>query len=162
MRTTVDVAEQLLSPCCSVQSPAEFVASLSGPAVRSCAYLTDTKQITICAWNDLQWRNGVQDAKVVDQTRGILTWVEQTCPGNFHSSIEYVTVAGKYLKGAGLRDKGASIAQKVVGAGYQQVCGDARVWGDGITPVVAAHLEGGRHTSCKKQMQFLDTLLVGI
>ena len=84
----------------------------------------------------------MQDAKVVDQTRGILTWVEQTCPGNFHSSIEYVTVAGKYIQGAGLRDKGASIAQKVCGAGYQQVCGDARVWGDGITPIVAAHLPG--------------------
>ena len=57
----------------------------------------------------------------MDQTRGILTYVEQNCPGRFHSSIEYVTVAGKYIEGAGLRDKGASIAQKVVGAGYQQV-----------------------------------------
>ena len=57
----------------------------------------------------------------MDQTRGILTYVEQKCPGRFHSSIEYVTVAGKYIKGAGLRDKGASIPQKIVGAGYQQV-----------------------------------------
>lgn len=56
----------------------------------------------------------------MDQTRGILTYVEQNCPGRFHSSIEYVTVAGKYIQGAGLRDQGASIAQKVVGAGYQQ------------------------------------------
>lgn len=63
----------------------------------------------------------LQEAKVMDQTRGILTYVEQNCPGRFHSSIEYVTVAGKYIKGAGLRDKGASIPQKVVGAGYQQV-----------------------------------------
>ena len=61
-----------------------------------------------------------QEAKVMDQTRGILTYVEQNCPGRFHSSIEYVTVAGKYIQGAGLRDQGASIAQKVVGAGYQQ------------------------------------------
>ncbi len=57
----------------------------------------------------------------MDQTRGILTYVEQNCPGRFHSSIEYVTVAGKYIEGAGLRDKGASIPQKIVGAGYQQV-----------------------------------------
>lgn len=64
---------------------------------------------------------GMQEAKVMDQTRGILTYVEQNCPGRFHSSIEYVTVAGKYIQGAGLRDKGASIPQKIVGAGYQQV-----------------------------------------
>lgn len=62
----------------------------------------------------------LQEAKVMDQTRGILTYVEQNCPGRFHSSIEYVTVAGKYIEGAGLRDQGASIAQKIVGAGYQQ------------------------------------------
>lgn len=64
---------------------------------------------------------GMQEAKVMDQTRGILTYVEQNCPGRFHSSIEYITVAGKYIEGAGLRDKGASIPQKIVGAGYQQV-----------------------------------------
>ena len=63
----------------------------------------------------------LKEAKVMDQTRGILTYVEQNCPGRFHTSIEYVTVAGKYIQGAGLRDKGASVAQKVVGAGYQQV-----------------------------------------
>lgn len=37
------------------------------------------------------------------------------------SQIAYVTVAGKYLKGAGLREKGATWGQKVVGAGYAQV-----------------------------------------
>jgi hypothetical protein len=30
-------------------------------------------------------------------------------------------VAGKFLKGAGLREKGATLGQKVVGAGYAQV-----------------------------------------
>ena len=63
----------------------------------------------------------MQEAKVMDQTRGILTYVEQNCPGRFHSNIEYVTVAGKYIQGAGLRDTGVSIPQKIVGAGYQQV-----------------------------------------
>lgn len=51
-------------------------------------------------------------------------------------------VAGKYIKGAKLRGSGGSLAQKIVGLGYQQVCGDAEVWGDGITPVPAAHLNG--------------------
>ncbi len=66
----------------------------------------------------------------MDQTRGILTYVEQNCPGRFHSNIEYVTVAGKYIQGAGLRDKGTTIPQKIVGAGYQQVNSDHRgiIW----------------------------------
>jgi len=68
----------------------------------------------------------MQEAKVMDQTRGILTYVEQNCPGRFHSNIEYVTVAGKYMQGAGLRDKGATVPQKIVGAGYQQVNCDHR------------------------------------
>ena len=46
------------------------------------------------------------------------------------------------MKGARLRGSGGSLTQKLVGLGYQQVCGDPEVWGDGITPVPAAHLEG--------------------
>lgn len=51
-------------------------------------------------------------------------------------------VAGKWVKGAKLRGSGGTLAQKMVGLGYQQVCGDAEVWGDGITPLPAAHLKG--------------------
>ena len=40
------------------------------------------------------------------QTRGILTNVTETCPGRFHDEIEYVTVAGKFVKGASLREPG--------------------------------------------------------
>lgn len=57
---------------------------------------------------------------VVDQTRGILTWVDQACPGAFHEGVQYVTVAGKYLQGAPLLGPGAW-QQRIVGAGYQQV-----------------------------------------
>ena len=46
-------------------------------------------------------------AFTVDQTRGILTHVTETCPGRFHDEIEYVTVAGKFIKGAGIREPGA-------------------------------------------------------
>ncbi len=59
-----------------------------------------------------------------------------------HVRCALAQVAGKWLKGAKLRGSGGSLAQKLVGLGYQQVCGDAEVWGDGITPVPAAHLEG--------------------
>lgn len=79
---------------------------------------------------------------VIDQTRGILTFVEKNCPGAYHApDVRYVTIAGKYIRGAPLLGKG-SIAQKIVGAGYQQVCGDAEVDGDGVVPLPSAHLEG--------------------
>lgn len=81
---------------------------------------------------------------VADQTRGILNHVSATTPGNFHEQIAYVSVAGKWVKGARLREKGATWGQKVAGAGYAQVCGDASVWGDGITPVDCAHLTGAK------------------
>lgn len=78
---------------------------------------------------------------VIDQTRGILTFVSQACPGVHHPDVQYITIAGRYIRGAPLLGPG-SWAQRVVGAGYQQVCGDAQVWGDGVVPVPAAHLEG--------------------
>ncbi len=48
------------------------------------------------------------------------------------------------MKGAKLRGGGGTLAQKLVGLGYQQVCGEAEVWGDGITPLPSAHLQGER------------------
>ena len=33
----------------------------------------------------------LQDAKVMDQTRGILTHITQACPGRHHAEVEYVT-----------------------------------------------------------------------
>ncbi|EIE27676.1 alpha/beta-hydrolase [Coccomyxa subellipsoidea C-169] len=83
-----------------------------------------------------------KDKGLVDQTRGILNWVTDNCPDNFHQHIQYVTVAGKLVKGAKLRGGGGTLAQKLVGLGYQQVCGEAEVWGDGITPLPSAHLQG--------------------
>jgi hypothetical protein len=77
-----------------------------------------------------------------DQTRGILTYVREACPANFHPEISYVSVAGKYIKGAKLGDGSATWVQRVVGAGYQTVCGEADVWGDGVVPLPSAHLEG--------------------
>ena len=109
---------------------------------------------------------------VVDQSRGILSHVEATTPGRFHDEvgasvhacmdcdcldaacrqqhdahrhvlpqISYVTIGSKFVKGARLRGEG-SWGEKAAGLGYQQVCGEAEVWGDGITPLPAVHLEG--------------------
>lgn len=51
-------------------------------------------------------------------------------------------IAGRYIKGGKLRDKEATWRQKAVGLGYQQVCGFADVWGDGVVPEPSAHLPG--------------------
>lgn len=79
--------------------------------------------------------------EVVDQTRGILTFINDVTPGAYHKELTYVTVGGRWLKGAPLQGPGPWQA-RIVGAGYQQVCGRADVWGDGVVPVEAAHLEG--------------------
>lgn len=87
---------------------------------------------------------------IVDQTRGILSYVERFMPGAFHAEAlgtEYVTVAGTYIKGRewplGERESLLeSMPALAAGLGYKQVCGDARADGDGITPVACAHLPG--------------------
>lgn len=81
---------------------------------------------------------------IVDQTRGILTFCADACPGAYHNEVEYTTIAGKFIKGARFRGEG-SFQQKIVGLGYQQVCGDCAVWGDGVVPLPSAHLEGGEN-----------------
>eukprot|EP00898_Chlorokybus_atmophyticus_P006354 jgi/Chlat1/671/Chrsp104S01147 len=86
---------------------------------------------------------------VVDQTRGLLDYVEANCPGAFHDNVRYVCVAGKYTEGARLRDTQgresgvpATVQQKVIGQGYKMVCGEASVWGDGVVPIESATLDG--------------------
>merc|ERR1711912_44948 len=81
---------------------------------------------------------------VIDQTRGILSFLNAKSPGAFHPDVTYINVVGKYLKGAPLLDNNSTIAQRLVGLGYQQVCGDAAVWGDGICPVPTGQLPGAK------------------
>ncbi|CAD7698433.1 unnamed protein product [Ostreobium quekettii] len=57
---------------------------------------------------------------VVDQTRGILNYCSEECPGAFHPEVNYVTVAGRYIQGARFNGEG-TFQQKLVGLGYQQV-----------------------------------------
>lgn len=83
-------------------------------------------------------------AGVVDQTRGILTYVDANCPGAPELAAaggRWVAVAGRYLQGVSSFSP-AQLNAFVVGAGYFQVCGDAAVWGDGITPTDWALLPG--------------------
>jgi hypothetical protein len=78
--------------------------------------------------------------RTLDQTRGLLTYVEDRFPGAFHESIRYQTVGSRAVRG-----KASSITELdglLASASYLPLCGDAFVEGDGITPLQCAHLEG--------------------
>eukprot|EP00959_Pyramimonas_sp_CCMP1952_P231763 4843953-Pyramimonas_sp.AAC.1 len=57
---------------------------------------------------------------VIDQTRGILTWVSANTPGAFHKEVKYVCLTGKYIEGKELGDSEANLTSKVTGLGYKQ------------------------------------------
>ncbi|MEO0828601.1 MAG: lipase [Cyanobacteria bacterium J06642_9] len=69
-------------------------------------------------------------------TRRNLDFVNQTYPGAFESDVTYFCVAGKSVYGK--RD----IKGWFTYNSYQLTSGQGNCWGDGITPIVAAHLEG--------------------
>jgi pimeloyl-ACP methyl ester carboxylesterase len=87
---------------------------------------------------------------VVDQTRGILTYVESRCASAADLAARGVAVtclAGKWLEGAESLDGFGNAANFFVGQGYKQVCGSSGAWGDGITPVATAHLPGAENVT---------------
>ena len=69
-------------------------------------------------------------------TRRNLDFVKNNYPGAFHPHVKYVCVAGKAVYGE--KNWGKWLAY----SSYQLTCGEGNCWGDGITPVVAAHLDG--------------------
>lgn len=72
-------------------------------------------------------------------TRWNLDFVTNNYPGAFYKNVRYVCVAGKTIFGA--RRPGSWLAY----SSYQLTCGQGNTWGDGITPIVAAHLEGAEN-----------------
>ncbi|KAI3826885.1 hypothetical protein L1987_00945 [Smallanthus sonchifolius] len=112
---------------------------------------------------------------VVDQTRGLLDYVEKNCRKAVYApESRYVCIAGRYIQGSRffgdsepastapvaieqsvpvtsesgtLISTGATFRTRFVGQGYKQVCGQADVWGDGVVPEVSAHLEGALNVS---------------
>ncbi|KAK9058201.1 hypothetical protein SSX86_023041 [Deinandra increscens subsp. villosa] len=114
---------------------------------------------------------------VIDQTRGLLDYVEKNCRKAVYTpELRYVCIAGRYIQGSRffgnsdpattpaaieqsvpdsaitsesgtLISTGATFRTRFVGQGYKQVCGQADVWGDGVVPEVSAHLEGALNIS---------------
>jgi triacylglycerol esterase/lipase EstA (alpha/beta hydrolase family) len=72
-------------------------------------------------------------------TRQNLDFVTNNYPGAFYKHVRYVCVAGKTIFGA--RRRGSWLAY----SSYQLTCGIGNTWGDGITPIAAAHLEGAEN-----------------
>jgi len=80
--------------------------------------------------------------RTIDQTRGLLTYVEDRYPGAFHKELRYLTVCSKAQRGA-LPGSGAGlIAGSLALASYLPLGGDGFAEGDGITPLKCGHLEG--------------------
>lgn len=72
-------------------------------------------------------------------TRKNLDFVNQTYPEAYYPEVRYVCVAGKAILGA--RRPGSWLAFN----SYQLTCGNGNCWGDGITPIAAAHLKGAEN-----------------
>lgn len=71
-------------------------------------------------------------------TRANLDFVNLTYPGAFYPEVKYVCVAGKAIYGDRWRSWLAY-------SSYQLTCGNGNCWGDGITPIEAAHLTGAEN-----------------
>ena len=72
-------------------------------------------------------------------TRWNLDFVNNNYPGAFYRDVNYVCVAGKTIFGQ--RRRGSWLAY----SSYRLTCGQGDCWGDGITPIPAAHLEGAKN-----------------
>lgn len=80
--------------------------------------------------------------RTIDQTRGLLAFVEERYPGAFHESLRYMTVGSTAQRGALPGSGQGLIAGSLAFASYLPLCGDGGVDGDGITPIGCAHLDG--------------------
>ena len=79
-------------------------------------------------------------------TKRNLDFVQDNYPGAFHSDVRYICVAGKAIYGK--QRLGSWLAYN----SYQLTCGEGNCWGDGITPIEAAHLEGATNLTLEGVM----------
>lgn len=75
-------------------------------------------------------------------TRSNLDFVNHNYPGAHWPQIQMVCVAGHAVKGQPLRWGAFSLSRWIAFNSYQLTAGDGEAWGDGITPIQAAHLDG--------------------
>ena len=68
-----------------------------------------------------------------------LDFVNNNYPGAAYPDVQYICVAGKSIYGE------QRYSQWLAYLSYKLICGNGNVWGDGITPIVAAHLVGAKN-----------------
>jgi pimeloyl-ACP methyl ester carboxylesterase len=81
-------------------------------------------------------------------TRRNLDFVNGNYPGAFHPEVRYLCVAGKSVLGGSFgvaRSANRKLGTWFAYSSYELTCGRGNVWGDGITPVESAHLEGAEN-----------------
>jgi triacylglycerol esterase/lipase EstA (alpha/beta hydrolase family) len=79
-------------------------------------------------------------------TKKNLDFVNMNYPGAFYTEVRYVCVAGKAVYGE--KRLGSWLAYN----SYQLTCGRGNCWGDGITPIAAAHLTGATNITLEGVM----------
>ncbi|MDY7012903.1 MAG: alpha/beta fold hydrolase [Cyanobacteriota bacterium] len=78
-------------------------------------------------------------------TKRNLDFVKNFYPGAFYPEVKYVCVAGKAIYGSPQTHWFAYNS-------YKLTCGEGNCWGDGITPVIAAHLDGAENLTLEGVM----------
>jgi pimeloyl-ACP methyl ester carboxylesterase len=77
-------------------------------------------------------------------TKKNLEFVNQTYPEAFQTDVKYFCIAGKSVLGQ-RQLWGAPRGSWLAHSSYELTCGQGAVWGDGITPIAAAHLKGAEN-----------------
>lgn len=72
-------------------------------------------------------------------TKRNLDFVKIHYPGAFHSTVRYVCIAGQSTYGS------RNLSGWFTYSSYEMTGGQGACWGDGITPIAAAHLEGAEN-----------------
>ena len=74
-------------------------------------------------------------------TKRNLEFVNTTYPGAFHQDLPYTCVAGRSIFG----QKTWKLSDRFTYESYKLTCGVGDRWGDGVTPIEAAHLDGAHN-----------------
>ncbi len=78
-------------------------------------------------------------------TKRNLDFVQDNYPGAFYPDVRYICVAGKAVYGG-------KLSNWLAYSSYKLTCGQGNCWGDGITPIAAAHLEGATNLTLEGVM----------
>ncbi|QZZ20784.1 lipase [Leptothermofonsia sichuanensis E412] len=105
-----------------------------------CIHPSDTED---CVWNARESvatlvTLGTPHTSLERWTRRNLDFVNLSYPGAFYPEVRYVCVAGRAVYGDRLKSWLAY-------SSYKLTCGQGNCWGDGITPISSAHLEGAEN-----------------